>query len=364
MGNQKQVHYSLNNIRAENADYNLIFGERSNGKSYAVKHDVGILKYLETGKRFILIRRFKEETRATNIEQYFNDVDITKLTNGEYNTVVVYRNKIYFAFHDPETEKTKKGEYFGYVIPLYAEQHYAGSSFLDVEDMIFEEVFSRTTYLHDEPSKLENLRNTVDRKRNIVKIWMVGNTISRIFPYTNEWEIRDIMTKIKQGEIRTTTIDTGDVDKDGKPIIKKLAIEYCKAIGGGGSIGKHKSMLNSGSWQTDPQPQLPKSYNEYKRIFKIILLYQEFKFLGELLRDGRDLCWFVKPYNGEIDDKTIVISDQVKMSKYWQRDIYNTNFNNKKVNDLLKTFRETSIFYASDQCGTDFKQAIDFTIKK
>ena len=54
----------------------------------------------------------------------------------------------------------------------------------------------------------------------------------------------------------------------------------------------------------------------------------------------------------------------IKVSKYWQRDIYNTNFKNKVLNDLFKTFRENMIFYSSDLCGTDFKQVIDFTIKK
>ena len=57
-------------------------------------------------------------------------------------------------------------------------------------------------------------------------------------------------------------------------------------------------------------------------------------------------------------------SDMIKVSKYWQRDIYNTNFKNKVLNDLFKTFRENMIFYSSDLCGTDFKQVIDFQIRK
>ena len=30
----------------------------------------------------------------------------------------------------------------------------------------------------------------------------------------------------------------------------------------------------------------------------------------------------------------------------------------------LKTFKENKIFYASNLCGTEFKQAIDFEIRK
>jgi hypothetical protein len=31
---------------------------------------------------------------------------------------------------------------------------------------------------------------------------------------------------------------------------------------------------------------------------------------------------------------------------------------------LYNTFRENNIFYSDDLCGTDFKQVIDFEIKK
>lgn len=33
-----QVHYNLDNIDSRNAIYNVIYGEKSNGKSYQVKH--------------------------------------------------------------------------------------------------------------------------------------------------------------------------------------------------------------------------------------------------------------------------------------------------------------------------------------
>ena len=68
--------------------------------------------------------------------------------------------------------------------------------------------------------------------------------------------------------------------------IIKLAIEYCKSTGKSSfAIGKHKDMLNKGSWQSDPQPHLPKSKNEYKTVYMIGFQYKEFKFIGELLKD-------------------------------------------------------------------------------
>ena len=46
----------------------------------------------------------------------------------------------------------------------------------------------------------------------------------------------------------------------------------------------------------------------------------------------------------------------------WQRSVYNPDINNPALKKILSTFRENKIFYASDLCGTDFKQAIDFEI--
>lgn len=78
--NKKQIHYNLDEIDKIGARFNIIYGERSNGKSYQVKHKKGVEKYLKTGRRFILMRRWKEEITSEKIEQYFQDVDVAKLT--------------------------------------------------------------------------------------------------------------------------------------------------------------------------------------------------------------------------------------------------------------------------------------------
>ena len=48
MGNVKQIHYNMDNIDKIGARFNLIYGERSNGKSYQVKHKKAVEKYLNT----------------------------------------------------------------------------------------------------------------------------------------------------------------------------------------------------------------------------------------------------------------------------------------------------------------------------
>lgn len=104
----KQIHYNIDNIDKENANFNIIFGEKSNGKSYQVKHKKAVEHYIETGKRFILLRRWREDISTLWIEQYFSDVDVMKLTKGKYNCITVYRKALYFSIYDVETGKTKR----------------------------------------------------------------------------------------------------------------------------------------------------------------------------------------------------------------------------------------------------------------
>ena len=357
----KQIHYNIDNIAKIGARFNLIYGERSNGKSYQVKHKMGVEKYLKTGKRFILMRRWKEEITSEKIEQYFMDVDVQKLTNGKFNCITLYRKCLYLSVFDNETGKTKRYDKIGYVVALSTEQNYAGASYLDVDDIIFEEFMTRSIYLNNESNKLMNFYATVDRKRLTTKLWLVGNSISRVCPYINDWGLHKIISQQKQGTIETVNI-TSEYEEN--PII--IAIEYCKSTGkSSGTIGSNAEMINTGAWETKPQPHLQKSYTDFTKIFCIGFQYQGFRFLGDLLMDNdtKEICWFIKPYFKEFDDKTIVFSDLIKVSMFWQRDIYNITIPNDKLRKLCKTFREDIIFFSDDLTGTDFKQVIDFKIK-
>lgn len=373
MSNNKIVYYNLDNIDHENAQINLIYGERSNGKSYQVKHKKGINPYLKSvedgikkAERFMLIRRWKEEIKPEKIEQYFLDVDIYGLTDGKYNCISLYKSKLWLSNYDPESKpQIKRGDYIGYVVSLSTEQTYAGASYLDVKNMIFEEFMARGSYLPHEPDKLMNLYSTVDRKRGTTRLWLVGNTISRVCPYIEEWGLHDILSTQKQGTIVTKLIPTGHYNDDGTEETVKLALEYCKSTGTSSHvIGTHKNMLNQGEWQSDPQPHLPKSYNDYDVMFRMLFKYQNFKFIAEYLfdEDTSNYCWYVYPYKGEISSDMLVISDEVKLDRHWQRNLYNIDIDNLTLKRLLMTFRENNIFYASDLCGTDFKQCIDFEI--
>lgn len=106
----KQIHYNIDSISKLNANFNLIYGEKSNGKSYQVKHKKAIEHYIQTKKRFILLRRWGEDITSLWVEQYFADVDVEKLTNNKYNCITCYRKVLYFSIYNQETLKTERVE--------------------------------------------------------------------------------------------------------------------------------------------------------------------------------------------------------------------------------------------------------------
>lgn len=259
---KKQIHYNIDNIDKENANFNIIFGEKSNGKSYQVKHKWAVEHYLNTGNRFILLRRWREDISTLWIEQYFADVDVVKLTKGKYNCITVYRKALYFSIYEVETGKTKRFEKIGYVMSLSTEQHMSSASFLDVDVIIFEEFMERGTYISNEPDRLMILYSTIDRKRGTTKLYMVGNSITKVCPYIREWDLEKIFKSIIQGEIKTKIIKNEENDV-------KIAIEFCKSSGGKTmAIGNAKTMIDKGAWQTEPQPKLPESYKNYKVLYR------------------------------------------------------------------------------------------------
>ena len=306
------------------------------------------------------MRRLKEEISSEKIEQYFADVDISKLTDNKYNCISLYRKILYLSKYDIETGKTQRIEKIGYVVALSTEQNYAGASYLDVDDIIFEEFMSRTDYLPNESDKLMNFYATVDRKRLTTRLWLVGNTISRVCPYINDWGLHSLISSQKQGTIKTIDIKTNDE-------VIKIAVEYCKSTGvSSGTIGTNAGMINTGEWQTYPQPHLPQSYKDYKVLYRFGFQYKGFKFLCEYLKnkETKENCFFIYPFYKEFENNMIVFSDLIKLTKYWQRNIYDITIKNDNLKSLFMKFREDIIFYSDDLCGTDFKQVIDFSIRR
>lgn len=360
---EKQIQrYDIQPILKYNADINIIYGERSNGKSWQAKAFLMLKDYLDNGVRFIYLRRFDFEITIFKVMKYFADfyTEISKLTEGRYDRITAYNSEIWLAKYNTDTKKIEKGEVCGYYMNLSSEQAVAGGQFPDVRNIVFEEAMSRTAYLKDEFDKLNNLFCTIDRKRNYVKLWFIGNSISKNNPYFIGYDILPEVRRLKQGSIITKEII---LDDDGAK--RTLAIEHTAQSGVSSyTVGAHSEMLNSGDWQEDIQPVISDNFKNYRKLFTCGFEYKTFRYLAYLLRDKNYYKWFIFPKKGNFKKNTILFTDTIDDNIFNNPNPYNLKVPNKQLAEIMETFKESNIFYCNYLTGTEFKDVINFTIRR
>lgn len=278
---RKQKFYSIDNLLKENAEYNILLGERSNGKSYAVK-EYCLSEAYKKGHKFVLLRRWQIETKATNIEAYFADAPIRAITDGKCNAVTVYRGDI-FASHIEEDGTITKIKQLGKVLYLTGETHYKSMSFPEYCNVIYEEFITTDGYLPNEPTKLFSLVSTIARRRKI-SVFMIGNTMSRMCPYFTEWQLTNI-PKQEQGTIDNYYMPTDQVDENGNNIVVKISVEFCENSGNNSKMffGQSSKMITSGAWECVKKLHLDCKYNECKKIYSVTLQDNGFLYTLDLL---------------------------------------------------------------------------------
>ena len=92
--------YNLKPILKRNATYNVIIGERSNGKTFACLV-YALKKYFETGEQFAYVRRWSTDVKPMRLNELFAAVvssgTLNKLSEGKYQTIIFKTGRFYLA---------------------------------------------------------------------------------------------------------------------------------------------------------------------------------------------------------------------------------------------------------------------------
>lgn len=340
-------------IESINASFILLIGQRSNGKSYAIKESVLIDAY-NNGSEFGYLRRYEQDTKDYMIIEYFNDFIPDKLldiTDGTYDSIVVYRKAIFFATTDPETGQQIKGRKIGNVFSLATYERYKSRMFPNLTTLIFEEFITDGYYLPNESKKLFSLVSTIARLRQI-KVYCVGNTISRLCPYFNEWQLVNI-PKQKTGTIEYYTVKDTETDT-----AVKIAVYLTDAmrINSGMFFGNAAKSIVAGMWETDEHPHLIGKKEDYETIYTIVFIYDKTMFLCEFLQSKKDVnnfTWFVSPKNTPVQKDTRIVSNN-----YIFNPLATIGFTslNSKESVLFQYIRNKKICFSDNLTGTEFYQ--------
>ena len=165
-------YYSLDEIDKYEAHYNVIFGKRSNGKTYSVLRRV-VENFAKKGKQGAYIRRYREDFKGKRGDTLFDSIIangvIEELTDGKWTTVKYYSDRWYFAKPDPDTGRLiAASEPFCFAFALAQMEHDKSTSYPDITTIVFDEFISRIGYLPNEFVLFMNVISTIVRQRNDV----------------------------------------------------------------------------------------------------------------------------------------------------------------------------------------------------
>ena len=343
--NEKQKFYSLENILLKNADYNIIFGERSNGKTYAgLKHILTDFCNSNYKKQGAILRRWKEDIKGKRAETLFQPLiengEIEKATNGKYTTVIYANARFYLAYYDDKIKKYVPCETpLAFCFALSEMEHDKSTSYPNVTNIVFDEFLTRRYYLQDEFMLFMNCISTIVRHRDNVKIFMFGNTVNKYCPYFSEMGLNHVQ-KMEQGTI--------DVYKFGGGKLR-IAVEYVGTLEKKKKSNKYfcfdnssAEMIVNGAWELAIYPHLNIKYKAKDIIFTYFIEFAEQVLQAEIINTGKE-------YFTYIHEKTTPIKNPDKDLIYSLTPNEKPNYKRRLISTATALDRKVSMFFATEK---------------
>lgn len=346
-------YYSLTNILKRNAQYNIIFGERSNGKTYAcLKY--GIEQYAKHGYEMAYIRRYREDfigkRGASLFEAICGNGEIKKLTNGMWTDVYYYSSRWYFCKYVDGTRITDEKP-FCYGFALSAAEHDKSTSYPNITTIVFDEFITRQNYLVDEFTILANVISTIIRQRTNVIIFMLGNTVNKYScPYITEMGLKHFRD-MKQGDI--------DIYKYGDSELI-VAVEYCMPNKKGKPNNYYfafdnpkLSMITSGEWEIEIYPHLPYKYKPKNVVCHYYICYLDMWLHAEIVVLPNCTFTYIHPKTTPLSEydsnNTIIFSDKINPKPNYIRRINEPR--TPAMKRIYEYYITDKVFYSSNEVG-------------
>lgn len=359
---KKPKYYSLDKIMKVGALYNIIYGQRSNGKTYAVV-DLFLDHYAKTGVPSAYIRRLDSELVPKELEQLTSPhiPKVEKWTKGKYNTIVYKSRKFYFAWYNDEDGKYILDENPAiYCMSLNTSIKSKGADRGKIAYTLFDEFLTRQFYLANEFVTYCEILSTLMRDRDGTIHFLVGNTVNRYCPYFAEMGLSNI-TKQQQGTIDVYTY--GDKENP-----NRIAVEYCAQSENTKSIQKYfafdnpqLNMIFTGDWEIASYPHAPASIRHSDAIYKAFLIFdKETLCLNLINKEG--LYLFVTPWTGDIPENTICYVEHFSQTPY--QIVFPGRSNIKADKLYCQLINNKKVFFADNSTGEIYNNWIKYLVSK
>lgn len=191
--------YTLDRIQELDCDYNFIVSGRGPGKSTAIVNML-IDSFAKDGSEFVRIGRYDWECSRILMGMWFNEVNMTHMHNL-LESHVTYQAGKWLAEddNDPEIQRV-----MGHLVTLNNQDTFKSASYDRVTNIVFEEfaLLREQEYMVGEVEAFLSALSTIVRRRQDVKVWFIGNTLSKYNPYYEWLGINIDRMGIKPGDCR------------------------------------------------------------------------------------------------------------------------------------------------------------------
>ena len=336
-------YYSLNKINKKDATYNVIFGERSNGKTYATLKQA-LENYFDNGSQFAYIRRWSVDVQPKRMNNLFNaiieDGYLEKLSGGKFTAIFYRTGRFYLCtYNDKGKPIYNEEDVIGYAFSLSENEHNKANSYPKVTTIIFDEFLTNKIYLPDEFILFMNTVSTIVRQRTNVKIYMLGNTVNKFCPYFKEMGLTNILS-MKQGTIDLYTYGESKL---------KVAVEYAD------SKKKFKKnnfyfafnnpklkMITGGAWELNIYPHAPVKWLPKNIIFTYFIDFNDNIYQCEIINKDTNVFTY-------IHEKTTPIKNPDKDIIYTLDYNPKINYNVNILKPLTDYQQKITWFYTHDR---------------
>lgn len=352
-------HYNLDKTLEQypDAQYYMIIGERSNGKTYAVlKH--GLEKYFADGSELAIVRRWDTDYKGRRGQQMFASLEcnengentIYELSGGEWDSAYYYGARWYLARHEDDGTIVKSDFPFCYAFAISQQEHDKSTSYPKVRTILFDEFLTRSAYLPDEFILFMNTLSTIIRNRDDVTIFMCGNTVNKSSLYYKEMGITNIKN-MKQTDIDVYTYGESNlkvvVEFSDSPDKNKKSNVYF-------AFNNPKLSMITGKgnvWEMDIYPHCPIKYKPKDILFIYFIHYEGDLLQCEIVRKDDLYFTFIHVKTTELqNEKTdIVYSADYSPRPNFRRRL--TRPTDELDTKILSFFQRNKVFYQDNETG-------------
>ena len=355
----REHYYNITDIDSTGALYRLIIGKKSNGKTYAVCHNI-VHEYIMTGKYSVYLRRYTEDVKPQNVSDLLRPHwgYISKMTHGAYNCTVYKKGAFLIAYRNPDTgdiDHYDEEHPILYTATLSGWEHRQGADRGECAFIFFDEFCSRLKYLPDEFITFGKVISTYMRDRPIKAVYMCSNTVNVYCPYWAEMGIYNV-EKLKKGEIAHYSYNNGDTT---------IAVEYCADSDNTQQVNKYfafdnprLNMIFNGDWEIANYRHLSSRFTAEDIYLRFYVKFTGHYIAGDILKRDSEILLFFHPCKPpDVDNFTIFYTDEPIRSIY-----HSNSFNHCKTEkqrlilNLLLTNRD---YYANNTIGeiiTNFRK--------